>query len=269
MTDHSLHIIRQQPKPIRQFNFPEVKAELPDIIIPIKATKHKARAVPLEPAVPLDITAIVVNYRTKHLLTTAVNTFRKFYPTVKLIIIDNHSTDKSWDWIKRQADEHTITEVAGWNLGHGPALDWGIRLSETTYVFTFDSDVEFNKGGFLEQMQTYAEQQGLYALGWLRHVNRNGVPANELPHFCRYIHPYAALYNREIYLTLKPFVNKGAPCVDNMWNAREKGIPVAGYPIEKFVTHLIAGTRRLYQGHWNPGDTKPTTSWNPRAKIPI
>lgn len=262
-TNHSLHVIRNQDEPVRQFNFPEIEPELPEIVIPTKKASK-----PID-VVNLDITAIVVNFRTKHLVTKAIGTFRKFYPKVPLIIIDNHSQDKSWDWIQKQANEYTITECMEKNLGHGPALHCGILLAKTKYVFTFDSDVEFKRGGFLEQMQTHAEKRGIYALGWLRHVNENGVPANDQPRFCRYIHPYAALYNKDIYVTLKPFSNRGAPCVDNMWDARKRGISVASYPIDKFVTHLVAGTRRLYNGHWNPGDKKPEVGWNPVARIPI
>jgi glycosyltransferase involved in cell wall biosynthesis len=276
-TDHSFHTIRTQDKPVRHFNFPELP-ETPEPQTPeLKKSKAKQAVLVIQPVEKtkekpiqkLDITAIVVNFKTKHLLTKAIKTFRAVYPNVPLIIIDNNSQDKSGEWIERQAGEHTKVILNITNKGHGPALHTGILLAKTKYVFTFDSDVEFYQGGFLEQMQAEAQAKNLYALGWLRHVNKNGVSATEKPHFCRYIHPYAALYDKDVYLTLKPFVNKGAPCVDNMWDARKKGIAVASYPIEDFVTHMVAGTRRLYKGHWNPKDSKPMVGWNPSAKIPI
>jgi hypothetical protein len=54
-----------------------------------------------------------------------------------------------------------------------------------------------------------------------------------------------------------------------MYDAKLRGYHVENFPIDRYVTHLVAGTRRLYKGHWNPGDKKPTEQWNPDAKIPI
>lgn len=218
-----------------------------------------------------DITAVVVNYQTRQLIETAVTSFREFYPNVKLVIVDNGSTDNSWEWIRDQEDDVTEVIRNETNQGHGPALDKEFIRATTPFVFTFDSDVTFVRAGLLENLLTHIKDT--YAIGWLRWVNISGVAVNEKKpfnkdRFCPYIHPCAALYNRDTYLSLSPFVNKGAPAVVNMRDAQKRGIKVRSYPIENYVEHLVAGTRRMWNGRWNPGDSAKN-EWDRRKTFPI
>ena len=223
-----------------------------------------------------DITAIVVNYQTRSLVETAVCSFRKLYPGVSLIIVDNFSTDGSRGWILSKKDEHTRVILNRSNKGHGPALHQAILRATTKYVFTFDSDTEFLRPGLLERMLYKIEDA--YAIGWLRWVNHNGIAVSEREvkaetfnkgNFYPYIHPYSALYNREIYLSLLPFTNKGAPAIDNMRDAKAKEIEVRSFCLDSYVKHLVAGTRRMWGGHWFPGDRPPTSKWEKDKPYPI
>lgn len=271
---HSHPIIRQQ-KATREKTWPRaiieedqgepIQEEMPRKPAPKPLIKR-----PAIPSVELDVTGIVVNFNTKFLVKQAVQTFRKFYPSVPLIIIDNASRDGSAEWIRARENDLARVVVNNKNYGHGPALDAGIMLCTTRYAFTFDSDIRFHHGGFLQLMQRAID--GKYAIGWLRWVNHNGVAARghiDKARLCPYVHPCFALFDVEIYKQLKPFVNKGAPCVDNMYDARKKGYSVGAFPFERYADHLIAGTRRLYMGHWWAKDEKPRQQWNPDAKIPI
>lgn len=275
---HAFPHLRNRKTPQRKYNlhvtpleetvvFPLIIQDEPEKEKP--TIKLQTKQKPQVKRIQLDITAVVVNYKTKHLIKKAVKTFRHYYPTVHLVLIDNNSQDGSTDWVGRQRSEHTTVLINHHNVGHGPALHLGIQQAKTRFVFVFDSDVVFHRGGFLEKMQTEA-QKGIYAVGWLRWVNTNGVASRNknATWLCPYIHPHAALIDKEQYLRLKPFNHKGAPCADNMHDAKKKEIRVASFPIEKYVTHLIAGTRRMYQGHWD-GNGKEPIKWNPRAKIPI
>jgi len=219
-----------------------------------------------------DITAVVVNFQTEHLIKQAVETFRAYYPTVQLVIVDNHSTDGSREWIREQADENTRIVLNWFNNGHGPALDREFNRAKTKFVFSFDSDVIFLRGGVLEEMQERIEDA--YAIGWLRWVNLDGVAVDEKRAFnkdsyCPYIHPYCALYHRDTYLSLTPFVNKGAPAVDNMRDAKKRGLELVSFKPTSYVKHLIAGTRRMWQGHWFPGEKKPMSQWEKDSSYPI
>ena len=258
---HSHPVLREQKQP---------KKEPQRVIKPISAPKPEQE--PEQEKNDVDITAVVVNFETEELIKNAVNSFRKFYPTIPLVIVDNNSTDGSRDWIRKQKNEFTRVVLNRSNKGHGPALHREFLRADTKYVFTFDSDVEFLRGGLLESMAALIRDA--YAIGWLRWVNFDGVAVDEKKPFdkekyCPYIHPYSALYDRDIYLTLSPFVNNGAPAVFNMRDANKRGLEVVPFYLAPYVKHLVAGTRRMWKGHWYPGSKPKLQEWKDGEKYPI
>ena len=262
--NHSHPVLRQQETPKRVYNIATKDGPIP--------VEEEVEALMPEPGTLDDITAVVVNYQTEQLIEVAVASFREFYPDVHLVISDNNSTDGSWEWIKEQEDEVTKVVLNEANIGHGPALNSAFIEAATRFVFTFDSDVTFLREGLLEQM--LLEIEDAYAIGWLRWVNRSGVsvlegkPFNK-DRFCPYIHPYAALYNRNIYLSLAPFGNRGAPAVVNMHDAKKNGIEVKPFVLTSYVSHLVAGTRRMWRGKWNPGEREKERKWKSGSTFPI
>lgn len=223
--------------------------------------------------VPKFVTAIITNYKTKGLVKQALNTFIEHYSDVKILLIDNGSDDSSTEYVKKAGEAYptVISLLHEHNLGHGPAMDNAIRLATTRYVFTMDSDCIVRGGEFLEKMVNHFQiDDNLYALGWLRYVDPiSGVPANKSEGFLRYVHPHAALYDRDKYLTLPPFAHHGAPCTANMREAKKRGYGVKGFPIDHYVHHLIAGTRRMYGGKWDPRPGEKKQSWREGRVFPI
>lgn len=226
----------------------------------------------------MDITTVIVNFKTRKLTETCVRSFRGFYPEVPLILVDNGSGDGSAELIKKLSMEEGIAVVLNEeNIGHGPAMHNVIETLTTRYVFTLDSDCEVFKDGFLEQMlDEFAADPNLYAIGWLRWVDReSGVPldwhvqAPPKEKFCPYIHPHAAVYDVEKYHTLQPFGHHGAPCLWNMLSVAEKGYGLRDFLIEKYVKHWIAGTRRMYGGKWNPHTKERPGMWKANDNHPI
>ena len=111
----------------------------------------------------------------------------------------------------------------------------------------------------------------LFAIGWLRQVDLNGIAFPNQPNAkqrgvgVRYIHPYASLIDRSIYNKLRPFANKGAPAIHLMTDAAAKGYRVEQFDLSSFISHKIAGTRGLYGGAWLvPNGTKPGR-WSPQG----
>jgi len=221
----------------------------------------------------LDITAVVANYKTPALLDTCVRTLKKHYGEFDIIVIDNGSEDESVGLVSKLVEELGVLPVLnGVNIGHGPAMHQGIQMCRTKYVFLFDSDCEVTKGGFLEKMQTTLEKKQGYAIGWLRYVNTNGVSAAgkfDKSKFIPYVHPSAALIDREIYYTLPPFLHEGAPCTRNMWIAQGRGLKVFDFPIRDYVKHWEAGTRRRFRGKWNPRAEETPVPWKATKTYPI
>jgi glycosyltransferase involved in cell wall biosynthesis len=197
------------------------------------------------------ITAVVVNYRTLALTRACVESFLAHYPDLALILIDNGSGDESSGYVLELGE--TLPNVRAVlnprNLYHGPALDQGVRLAATQYVFTLDSDCEIRRGGFLEKMLSQFEDPSTYAVGGLRYKNRFGftygygeAAESESRRRIPYIHPYAMLLDRGKYLDLRPFIHHGAPCIRNMEDAQRAGYRVAHFPIGDFVFHRMEGT---------------------------
>jgi glycosyltransferase involved in cell wall biosynthesis len=264
-------VLNQQPKKEREHAAP-VKETVKKI--PVEKKSAPAISVPVIKPLQIEasITAVVVNFETKELIQKAVTSFREYYPTLPLVIVDNHSTDGSREWIRKQKNEYTRAVLNRSNKGHGPALHKEFQRAHTDYIFTFDSDVEFLRGGLLESMVNLI--QDAYAIGWRRWVNEEGVSVDEKQPFdaskyCPYIHPYAALYHRETYLTLSPFINNGAPAIFNMRDAHKQDIRVVPFYLEPYVRHLVAGTRRMWKGHWFPGNKPKLEGWNEERHYPI
>lgn len=198
-----------------------------------------------------DVTAVVVNYRTLELTRRCVESFRERYPGVALLLIDNGSGDESTDYVRAAGQElrNVTVQLNDHNLYHGPALDQGIRLANTDYAFTLDSDCEVRVGGFLEQMQQRFDDARVYAVGELRYKNRFGFTyaygyenPQPRPRWIPYAHPYAMLLDRRKYLGLRPFVHHGAPCIRNMEDAKRKGYIVVDFPVGDSVAHEMQGT---------------------------
>lgn len=85
------------------------------------------------------ITVLTVNWNAKPYLCVMLEAIRRLSPTdVDIIVIDNHSTDGSWEYLKTRSD--ITAKRMPLNVGHGPALDVGVTLVETEYLAILDID---------------------------------------------------------------------------------------------------------------------------------
>jgi len=221
------------------------------------------------------ITTIVVNYKTKALTETCVAGFVKCYPDVHMVLVDNRSEDDSSEFCKRFAQAHEQVTLMTFpkNIGHGPAMHAAVKKIATDYFFTLDSDCIIRQCGFLEKMlEQLASNDKLYAVGWLRYVNMDGVAASgkfDSSKLLPYIHPHAAMFKRDAYFKLDPFVYHGAPCICNMRTAKVQGYAVKDFPVKDYIEHLAAGTRRMWKGAWDIEDKPPVREWRKNDNYPV
>jgi hypothetical protein len=268
---HSHPILRKQKPIVRPPSRTTIQFE--DEILTI--AEEPVPEMKLVPTIDVEslVTCIIVNYKTRDLTETALTTFLKFYPGVSVLLVDNGSGDGSTVYVDcAQRRFKTVTSILHEkNLGHGPAMHKAILRAETEYVFTLDSDCVVNRGGFLERMTRMAGRGDLYAVGWVRHVHpMTGVPVPESSRkYLEYVHPSAALYSVYMYSDLPPFGHYGAPCILNMREAQKQSLHVASFPIEDYVEHLKAGTRRMYRGKWNPKEGERARPWEREGNWPI
>lgn len=203
---------------------------------------------PLPFAMPIEhrVSAAVVNFQTPDLLETAVRSFHATYPTVKLLVIDNGSSDRSPEIIRALRSELGSTIEARLleeNRYHGPAMDLAMRELDTPLVYVFDSDTETLRGGFLEEMADLADPDDVYGVGRITSVNRRGFATKSgVPVL---VSAYM-LIKRRLYLDLPPFTHHGLPVLSNFTAAAERGHRLESYPIDEFVKHLGRGTAERY-----------------------
>lgn len=220
----------------------------------------------------LDITAITVNFKTPEMTELCFRSFRSFYPKVPYVLVDNGGCKESHLLMELLVKEPGVKVVMhDENIGHGPALHyaiWSYGPVETRYAFLLDSDTSTKEGGFLELMlRRFELEPSLFALGWLRYVDENGVayPNQDQKIGNRYVHPSAMLFGRAKYDELEPFVNTGAPAVRLMKSAIRNGYRLESFPIGDYIDHKIAGTRGMYGGSWWVPTSKQPGQWRPQA----
>lgn len=190
------------------------------------------------------VSAVVVNYQTPDLTETAVRSFRRFYPDVELLVIDNGSQDESPDVISQLSDELDITSIyLDDNRYHGPAMDLAMNRLRTPFVFLLDSDTITKKGGFMERMIDRAEPEDVYGAGKVVHVDRRGFAASDgIPVLVSAF----MLLKRFLYHEFPPFVHHGLPALRNFEAAAREGYRLEAFEIDDYITHLGRGTAERY-----------------------
>jgi GT2 family glycosyltransferase len=187
--------------------------------------------------------SVVINYQTPALLKVAVRSFRKFYPSCPLLIVDNGSKDGSRSEIERlQSEEpdHTWTLFLPENIHHGPAMDHALRVVKEEFVFFLDSDTEAHGGGFLESMMnTLRSEESAYAAGVVQAVNHRGfraeggTPVVQSAYF---------MLKRSLYFKFPPFEHHGQPTLKNFSAATSQGYLLKDFPVCDYIHHLGRGT---------------------------
>ncbi len=200
-------------------------------------------------------TAVIVNYRTPGLTERAIRSFREWYPAVPLLVIDNGSRDGSRSLLERlERGESAMTVL--WNnenIHHGPAMDLAARTVLTPFIFFLDSDCEVLAGEFLEKMRdALSASPTAYAAGKLTFMDKRGFDVPRAPDAIPYVRPIAMMLRREVYAALPPFERHGAPCLQNMRAAAERGFGLIDFPVEHYIRHEGRGTasRHGYNLGW-------------------
>lgn len=193
----------------------------------------------------MDITTVIINFQTPDLLETAVRSFKAFYPSEKILIIDNGSKDDeaSSNLIKVLCEEYSYTESVflNSNIFHGPAMDLAInKYVETKYVFFLDSDTETINGGFLEKMiEICSSKKENYGVGEIVKANKRGYKSETGKEIL--LTPYM-LINVNIYKLLRPFIHHGQPTLHNFMDANNKGYKLTFFNISNYIDHIWRGT---------------------------
>ncbi len=193
-----------------------------------------------------DLCVVCINFQTPDLLEVAIESFRKFYPTTPLLLVDNGSKDASTEKIRqleKKFSGFTRSLLIEKNIFHGPAMHQAINMVSNEHVFFLDSDTETRQGGFLEQMIAELASDNVYAVGRMDTVNKRGFHSNTGT--STVLSPYMML-RRKLYHNFPSFEHRGMPTLRNFTAAQRQGYVLKSFPIEKYIAHFGRGTASRY-----------------------
>lgn len=193
------------------------------------------------------VTAVMVSFDTLMVTQRSVDSLLEFYPELKLILIDNHSTDGSWEWIQQlsQAKGSVSSARMPDNLTHGPALHRGVMAVRTPYVLTLDSDIKVLRGGFVELMaQAFEKDPKLFAIGPKGTADVSGTRKGGYP----LVHPAVMMMSVVRYRMGRPFRHAGQPVAEAMADARRRNDHMKSFPVWDYVKHYGGATRSVVAG---------------------
>ncbi len=192
---------------------------------------------------------ISVHYKTPEFIYEQYKSVREIYPDIPYRIIDGSDDGKNYFTDLEEEDKNFSVERLGYNIHHGPGMDYAIRNSGYEFLLIIDSDVTLKKDVIPAMFEKYTG----YSVGRKRMVNALGMQNWEIPFIGRYfpkifkytyIHPVSMLINRNAYLKFKPFIKHGAPCIDAMIDIYKKNQTqlLSEFPIENYFDVKYQGT---------------------------
>jgi glycosyltransferase involved in cell wall biosynthesis len=107
--------------------------------------------------VNIDVSVIIPTYNRLPLLQRAIASCRADRCRLEVIVVDDGSTDGTWDWLRSQPGIRAFRQT---NQGQPWALLRGFEHSRGTYVRLLDSD-DFLSDGTIDQQWELAEAHGV------------------------------------------------------------------------------------------------------------
>lgn len=216
-----------------------------------------------------DVTVLICQRKTRDLIQLCLTSILNHYPEINILVVDGHSEDDSVEWLRFMAAKHSnvkLWERPEGRNSHGETMHEAMQMIETKYVLFMDSDTIVRRGGFVEgilfefekiklhEIDENAPKKHLYAIGSLMLQSIKGEacsqPIDESD-VLRYAHPSCSMYDVEVYKTLQPFTDHGAPCALNNIDAQSKGYAIEYFPIDKYVQHLCGASWQEVPTVWN------------------
>ena len=200
-----------------------------------------------------DITALMVVYKTKDLVVRSYESIRKFYPTLKLMIIDNSGGDECTKYLEELFDKDPFLQLIKneKNEGHGSSVHQGIGLIETDLVLMMDSDTEVVSLGGIEGMLDLMTPE-VYGVGKIIKTDLGGrnVPDDfNKWETIDFLLLSVGLINKNQYYNFSQFTRFGLINFKANREINQKGLSnqlFKEFPILGYIHHYPGGTRAKY-----------------------
>lgn len=123
------------------------------------------------------LSIIIPNFNGKHFLKKCLDSIRKQdYSFYEIIIVDNDSSDGSSEYIKENYPKITLIQNKE-NLGFAAAVNQGIRVSKSEYVFLLNNDVELEAGCISSLLKCIEKDENIFAVAskMVQYSDRNKI----------------------------------------------------------------------------------------------
>ena len=192
----------------------------------------------------IDVSILTVNYNTPFFLIGLLESIEKFYPNLKVYIVDGSDKKEEIKKAKRivKGKKNVVLYSLGKNIHHGPGLHYGIKKIKNKYILLIDSDSLILKDGLIENL--YSNLKDGYGTGIIEYIDdkgKNVAKGQGIP----YLHPRCALIAKAKYLQYKPAIKHGAPFIETMTDIfahGDAGTLIEYDDIDTYYHHIGSGT---------------------------
>lgn len=122
----------------------------------------------------VEVTVIIPNYNGKHFLNNNMESLKHQTGSFEVIIIDNASEDGSAEYIKDNYSEFTLIQNKE-NLGFAAAVNQGIKVSSSQYIFLLNNDTELESSCISNLIKCIEKDENTFAVAskMIQYENRN------------------------------------------------------------------------------------------------
>lgn len=165
---------------------------------------------------------------------TAIESFRKFYRNVTVLIVSNVTKESAIADIGEFAMQYphsTNTIFFPKKISYGDALHEAINKVNHRFIFIMDHTTQTRSGRYLEEMtKLLASSEKIYGTGKVLSVERRGKEIAVLDE--RFM-----MIKRKEYHHLEPFEGNKNVMVKNFADAAEHGYELRNFPIQQYLSH--------------------------------
>jgi hypothetical protein len=200
-----------------------------------------------------NLTGLVVSYN-QDCVITAIESIRRFYPELPLIIVDGSTEKKVREFFDNLDNCQTV--YVDFNISHGRGLHLGITISPTEYVLCFDTDIEMIEPCVEKMLELFKLDTLMVGKTVKLAQKSHGVDLHDGSDFT-YIYPHFHIINRYNYRKYYPYIHSGAPGQILLPQIKELGLErvLKPFPVDDNVKHNQGGTSQLVDPQLNNGNT--------------
>src|SRR3990172_7098897 len=127
----------------------------------------------------MDFSIVVPVFNEEESLRELISNIKKVFgntkKTYEVIFVDDGSTDKSLDILKRIASENKNVRALSFrkNSGKSQALTLGFQMANVKYIATLDADLQDDPGNIMPLFQKMTRGQYDLVTGWRKNRQDN------------------------------------------------------------------------------------------------